>query len=110
MSIFSNIWSAMRSFYESRHEPEYMRPLAEWYWRVLLTTALFALIIIVLQGVWGFYGVMRKLSAGDTVRPTRHVDPLSRKDLSAMLQRMSEREAAYESAKRGRPSVSDPSR
>ncbi len=110
MNMITNIWNSLRAFYEARHEPEYMRPLAEWYWRVLLTIVFFALIAIVIYGVWEFYAVMRKLSAGAGSRPARQVELLNREELRSILERMNEREVTYEASKRGRPSVSDPSR
>jgi hypothetical protein len=110
MNFFTDIWDSLRTFYASRYEPEYMRPLAEWFWRVLLTVALFSLIAILFYGVIQFYGVMRKLSVGEGAKPSRQVDLLSREELANTLELLAEREVSYEAAKRGRSGISDPSR
>ncbi|TSC63178.1 MAG: Cu2+-exporting ATPase, partial [Parcubacteria group bacterium Athens0416_74] len=44
MNSLTHIWNSLSAFYEARHEPENMRPLAELYWRVLLVSALVALV------------------------------------------------------------------
>lgn len=110
MTFFTDIWRTLRTFYEARHEPENMRPLAEWYWRTLLVLALFSLGLILVYGTWEFFTVMRKLHAGSELKRSEQPVLLTRKDLTELLAAYEAREAAFEAAKRGRPSVADPSR
>lgn len=110
MRFFTDIWDTLRSFYESRQEPEYMRPLAEWYWRTLLSVALVALFSILAFGVWKFYNVTRILSAGADSRPSRQPEVLSKKDIADILTAFSERQARFEAAKDARTVIPDPSR
>jgi hypothetical protein len=110
MTFFSNIWHTLRDFYAARHEPENMRPLAEWYWRVLLTIGFFALVFVVVYGVWEFYGVMRKLTAGANRKHSEIPSLLNRKDLVDTLAAFEARVAEFEAVKKEKGSVVDPSR
>ncbi len=110
MNNFTDMWNTLRSIYESRHEPENMRPLAEWYWRTLLSFALFAIVLVLAFGVWEFYTVTKKLNAGDSLRPAEQPEVLTKKDLAGMLDAYGEREARFDTAKNTRPTVADPSR
>lgn len=110
MSFLANIWNSLRNFYEARHEPENMRPLAEWYWRTLLTFAFSAIFLIIGYGAWGFFGVLNKLSEGDSLKRSDPPEVLSRAELAKILSAYSERQAAFDAAKQSRTTVADPSR
>lgn len=110
MKSLTNIWNRLLEFYAARHEPENMRPLAEWYWRTLLTVTLFGLIGILVFGVWDFYAIMRRLSAGQNLKPSEQPALLSRAELQELLTAFEKRSASFEAAKSGSAGVSDPSR
>jgi hypothetical protein len=110
MNSLTHIWNSLSAFYEARHEPENMRPLAELYWRVLLVSALGALVGILSFGVWEFIGVTQKLNAGADLKSSEQADILSRKDLSEMLGLYRARQAEFDAAKASRATVPDPSR
>lgn len=110
MTSLASLWNTLRAFYDARHEPENMRPLAEWYWRVLLTASLLAICGILIYGTLGFVGVLRKLSAGELRRRETPPEVLSKKMLTDFLVAVDARQDAFESAKRSVTSVGDPSR
>ena len=110
MTFFTSIWQTLLDIFEARHEPEKMRPLAEWYWRILLTIALFALAAVMVYGVWEFYGVMRKLAAGANRKHSETPVLLNRKELTELLAAYSARTNAFDAAKAARASIADPSR
>ncbi|MHB1087076.1 MAG: hypothetical protein ACYCZ0_05005 [Minisyncoccota bacterium] len=110
MSSLAHIWNSLRTFYEARHEPENMRPLAELYWRVLLISSLVALAGILSFGVWEFIGVTQKLNAGAGLKSSEQSDILTRKDLSEILDLYRARQAEFDAAKASRATVPDPSR
>ncbi len=110
MNSLTHIWNSLRTFYEARHEPENMRPLAEVYWRVLLVSALVALAGILAFGVWEFIGVTQKLNAGAGLKSSEQSDVLSRKELTEVLDLYQARQAEFDAAKRSRATVPDPSR
>jgi hypothetical protein len=110
MKPISDVWNTMRAFYEARHEPESMRPLAEWYWRTLLMTSLVLLCAILVYGTMSFFTVLRTLSEGDTLRRDPPPEILNKKQLSDFLSAYAQREQAFESAKQSATSIGDPSR
>lgn len=110
MSFFTDIWNTLRTFYEGRHEPENMRPLAEWYWRTLLSVAFIALWVVIAYGVWEFYDVLRKLSAGQNLRPSEQPQLLSKEQLSEILAAYEAREGRFISEQGTPPQIADPSR
>lgn len=110
MNSLTHIWNSLRTFYEARHEPENMRPLAEVYWRTLLVSALVALVGILSFGVWEFIDVTHTLSAGADLKSSEQSDILSRKDLTEMLDLYQARQAEFDAARGSRAGVPDPSR
>lgn len=110
MNFLTDIWRTLRTFYEGRHEPENMRPLAEWYWRTLLLVAFVSLWVVIAYGVWQFYGVLQKLNAGQNVRESRQPELLSREQLVQILDAYGARQARFVDEQETRPSLTDPSR
>lgn len=110
MNSLTHIWNSLSAFYEARHEPENMRPLAELYWRVLLVSALVALVGVLSFGVWEFIGVTQKLNAGAGLKSSEQADILSRKDLAEMLGLYRTRQLEFETAKGNKTTIPDPSR
>lgn len=110
MTSFTDMWNTLRAFYEARHEPENMRPLAEWYWRALLVVSLAALCAILAYGTWEFVGALRKVSRGDSLRRDPPPEILSKKELADVLSAYDARQQEFESLKRSATSIGDPSR
>lgn len=110
MTSFSDITGSLRQFYEARHEPESMKPLAEWYWRSLLMVSTMALVLILAYGAWVFVEVLQRLSEGDSQRRASTRDILSKKDLADTLAAFRARQEEFDTLKRAATSVPDPSR
>jgi len=110
MTSINTTWTKLRAFYEARHEPESMRPLAEWYWRGLLSFSLFAIALILMYGIWEFVAVIRNLGAGDSLTRSAPAEILNRKDLDEALGAFQTRRSEYESAKSSPISAPDPSK
>jgi hypothetical protein len=64
MTYFTNIFRQLRSLFDARHEPESLRPLAEIYWRALLSVAALCVVGILAYGVSEFVSVLDQLSSG----------------------------------------------
>jgi hypothetical protein len=109
MTAFRDILGRLRRLYERRLEPEYLRVLAEDYWRALLVFALCALIGLVLFGVWQFVAVLEDLAGAQNGAGVKPPVAFSRPLLENMLSAFDAREAAYEAQGSG-TTFTDPSR
>lgn len=98
MNPISYMWARLRSVYESRHEPERLRPLTILYWRMVLVAALIGGVLILSIGSWVFFTVVTVLSDTDAgvSAPTPNLD---RAQLEAFLRIYDERAALYETAR-----------
>lgn len=110
MSAFTDIWNRLLAFYAGRHEPENMRPLAEWFWRTLLMLCAIAVVAILAHALWSFFGIMQKLSASQAVPASRQPELLSKAELQEFLASYAQRASEFEAAQTRRPTVVDPSR
>lgn len=59
---FDRAWKAVAGAYAERFEPEGVRLLLSWYWRMLLVASLLAVVAAVGFGVWSVAHVMRLVS------------------------------------------------
>ena len=97
----------LQAFYAARNEPENMRPLAEVYWRALLTLGLLMVVGVLMYGTWEFFGVIANLSSADaTTAPSSAT--LDRNQLQNMLDSLNARQKGFDAL----PGVtaSDPSK
>jgi len=70
MITFTDITARLRNFYDSRFEPEGIRPLAEMYWRTLMLIASLLCLAALLFGIWNLFSVFDTLSSlADTSPP-----------------------------------------
>ncbi len=99
MSISSNITAQLRALYEARHEPENLRPLAEAYWRMLLSLAALSIVLVLVYGIWVFVGVIQNLSSAGGGLKTAPQTSLDRKQLAGTLQAFDARRSQFESVK-----------
>ncbi|MFA7309438.1 MAG: hypothetical protein WC050_00885 [Candidatus Paceibacterota bacterium] len=84
MTYFKNIWDQLRALYEARNEPESVQPLAELYWRLLLSLSVVCVFGIFAYGVSEFVGVLGNLSSASSASLNPPVS-LDRKQLEALL-------------------------
>ncbi len=105
-------WTRIRTAYAYRHEPEYLRLVATYFWRMLLCIG----VIIIAGAVW--YGAFQLFSVLEDVgnRSAKayssgtETSILDRAKLQATLDIFAERRAQYESLKANPSTVADPSR
>ncbi|KKW19285.1 MAG: hypothetical protein UY63_C0017G0062 [Parcubacteria group bacterium GW2011_GWA2_51_10] len=102
----------IREAYESRHEPESMHVIADFYWRTLLLVALLLVVLFALYGSLEFMRVANDtaIDAASEQAPARPERTFNRSRLQAVLDSLNAREAQFESLKKSAPTVVDPSR
>ena len=101
---------SFKELYESRHEPENLRPIAELYWRGVLLCSLVAAGGVIFFGVWMFSSVISTMSAASESSGAQQAAAIDRTMLENMLVKFSERRANFELGKKIRPAVTDPSK
>jgi hypothetical protein len=109
MTISTNIFKAMKRIYERRLEPEYLRLLAEDYWRALLAFALCAFVGLILFGFWQFVTVLEDLSGAQSGPGVKPPVALDRTLLDKALAAFDAREELYSAAGSGQTFM-DPSK
>jgi hypothetical protein len=109
MTGFHDMLTRLRRLYERRLEPEYLRVLAEDYWRALLVFALCALIGLILFGVWQFIVVLEDLAGAQNGAGVKPPVAFSRPLLENTLSAFDAREAAYKARGSG-TTYKDPSK
>lgn len=97
----------LQAFYVARHEPESMHPLAEVYWRALLSVGLVMVVGVLVYGTWEFFEVINNLGSADQAGPPRSAS-LDRNQLKATLEALQERSAQFDALHTA--VVADPSR
>jgi len=102
----------IRDVYVRKHSPEYARALADFYWRVLLSVALVALLISLGVGILKLTSVLKEggnslVQSADKIQPA---PKLNKMQLQNTLTAFSEREARFNSLKAGAQRIPDPSR
>ncbi|MCE9541139.1 hypothetical protein K8R03_01115 [Candidatus Kaiserbacteria bacterium] len=108
MMNFTSLWRRFRELYTFRHEPEYIRPLAEIVWRAILFCILISLMCVIAFSVTVFWGVIDTLTT-----PASSVKPpvaLNRAALENMLTQITARRNTFESLKTNPGPVADPSK
>lgn len=110
MNSITSVFASLRAVYEARYEPENIRPLVEWYWRVLLTGSLLGIIGVLAYGATEFFGVLGNLNDAQSV--SRGTPPLilNRAQLADTLTKHKTRLDALEAAKGQQQQFADPSK
>ena len=109
MTFGTSLWHRIRELYTSRHEPEYLRPLAESLWRGLLVLSVAGVIAVVVFGTWEFWSVLDYLNpspAGGKSAPAA----LNRVALEKTLAVIAKKQQAFEMLKSNATPVVDPSK
>jgi len=111
MRLITNMWAHTRDLWGYRHEPERLRILADFYWRVLLVLAVS---IVVGAALYGGMKLLTALGSGEgeiTLSPSGGGGAvLNRADLQATLEGFATRQAQYEFLKKNAPKIADPSK
>ncbi len=94
---FSDTLRRTRELYTYRHEPEYMRPLGQIFWRALLVSSVAGAIGVVIYAGSVFWGVLHTL--GSTSAAARPTTVLDRAALDALLMSIDARRADFEARK-----------
>ena len=109
MRSITTIWKRLRDAWGYRHEPERLRVLAGTYWRFLLFIAACIIVSVTLYGGTKFFAAHGNSGDSDFT-PTGGGNILKPAELQAVLDGFVAREVQYESLKKNRPSIADPSR
>jgi hypothetical protein len=112
MKLNIGAWTRIRTAYAYRQEPEHLRELAAYFWRILLCTGA----VIIACAAW--YGAFRLSSVleGAENRSAKAYSSgtgtslLDRTQLQATLDNFTERGIEYERLKTNPPAIADPSR
>ncbi len=99
-----------KELYESRHEPENLRPIAELYWRAMLVFAVVTAGLIIFFGIWQFSSVISTMSSASDTASAQQKPAIVREDLESALIRFEERRATFELGRTVVPAVADPSK
>lgn len=97
----------IREIYTARHEPENVRHIADFLWRIMLVISSIAFVGILAYGAWEFIAVMEALYAPPPARAVP-APPLDRASLESALAQFEAREAAF-AATSSAATVPDPS-
>ena len=105
----TDIFERMRDTYANRSEPESARTMAKLYWRSLLVSIFFTLVVSLAYGEWVLYEVLHDI--GVAPQTTLPPSPVDRASLNAVLSDLEARQDTYD-ALRSRPPATplDPSR
>ena len=97
--------------YQNRHEPESLRILADYYWRLLLIVCTMLAVAAVAYGVWELYDVDRVLTSAPSTSVTsaEHL-PFDRAQLQVVVDGFARRHALYQLYSSQAPSIADPSK
>jgi hypothetical protein len=109
MNLGNDILKSLKRVYERRLEPEYLRILAEGYWRSLLVIALIAILCLILFGFWQFIAVVDDLAGAQSGSGTKPPVALNRAMLQSTLAAFDQRHSLYSSGG-GNASFKDPSK
>jgi len=111
MNQLTLIWTRIRDTYSYRYEPEYLRTLAENFWRAVL----FVLALVIVGGI--VYGGLALLTVladvsdiENSVASRAPVPGLNRVQLQATIDGFESRKVNYEFLKAHPPKVVDPSK
>ena len=99
-----------KTIYESRHEPENLRPIAELYWRMMLLSAVVVVALSIGFGIWEFSAVMTTISSASSVSSAPQKPPVDKAALEDAVTQFSQRTADYQYAQGILPTVTDPSK
>ena len=109
MTFGSGTWRRFVELYAARHEPEYLRPLAEGFWRTLLLLACIGAGAVVFFGIWQFWSVLSAVNTppGSGVRPP---PALNRVQLENTLGAIEQRRGDFNTLRSTVRPVVDPSK
>lgn len=112
MKFKIDTWTRIRTAYSYRHEPEYLRLLASYFWNMLLWMATIITACVVLYGSFQLTSVFEDTGNRSAKAPAVGTEApiLDRAQLQATLNTFTERQARYESLKANPPAIADPSR
>lgn len=112
MKFKIDTWTRIRTAYAYRHEPEYLRLLASYFWNMLLWMATIITAGVVLYGSLQLVSVFEDAGNRSVKAPAVGTEApiLDRAQLQATLNIFNERRAQYEGLKANPPDVTDPSR
>ena len=108
MNIFSRTYNSLMRLYERRFEPERLRPLAEDYWRLLLSGSLLGLLAVIVFGVMQFVGTLEALGSANSSGASPAV-ALDRAELETTVSLLDDRQSQYVAAQRSSATYPDPS-
>jgi hypothetical protein len=110
MKFSADIFGTFREFIDGKSEPEGVRVIALVYWRVLLCSALVALVAIFFYGTWDLIGVLNAIAAStDTSAPPPA--PFSRSALEDTVRTFKIRQTNFLNFKSSPPAlIADPNR
>lgn len=89
----SNIPS-YKELYESRHEPENLRPLAEVYWRAILLVEVFVLALALALVVWAYSVVHSHIETANKEGQTQ-VAPINTEVIGKALELVEKRQSLF---------------
>jgi hypothetical protein len=107
--IMNNTPLSLTELYESRHEPEFMRPIAEAYWRILLLGSIVGALSVIAFGFWQFRTVLHILSDSAAASNAQTNNVLDRTQLQDALARFDARSQAHSARSGSAPVAVDPS-
>jgi hypothetical protein len=105
----SNLGPSFKEAFANRHEPANLRLISEAYWRALLLIALIALVGVIGFGLWQFSAVMKKIST-ENISAATAKDAVDKQKLEQVIILYQAQLLEYESAKRTKPVVTDPTK
>lgn len=108
MKQFTHI--GIREAYAQKHRPECVRVLADFYWRVLLSSAVLMVLIFTAYGVRQAYSVIGGGAAARVPVVTQPVPHLNKAKLQDALTAFGEREVRFNALKTAPQKIADPSR
>ena len=109
MRVFVGLWSRVRVLWEYRHEPEYLRVLANTFWQVLLSVVTFIIVCAALYGGLKLYALLWPRESGIVLQRGGAGVVLNRGELQAALDGFAGKKEQYEVLKTHRPQIADPS-
>jgi len=108
MTTYTELWNTLRALYEARNEPENIRPLADIYWRLMLSCGLLLIVIAIGWGVWVFVAALSDLSSASPDTSSRPA-ALDRNQLQAVLAAYQARGQALTAEESQTTHIADPS-
>ena len=105
----TQVWRRFSELYGSRHEPEYLRPLAEILWRSLLFSVAIALLVILFFSASVFWSVIGDLTSAQSSR-SRPPQAFDRAKLKQTLEGIRARQAFFDELKSNPTPVVDPTK